>query len=106
MKNSVSILLKVVIAAATGVVIIHLWPAAIIPLVLLLLAAIGLMASCFVCLLVVGAVGGGVFIGLLAALAVLLALLSPLWVPAALIVGIIMIVNKLSRSKSSRLQTA
>jgi hypothetical protein len=100
MKSLLSISLKIIIAAAIGVVIIRLWPVTIIPLVLGLLVALGLLALSLVCLLVIGAVGGGVVAGLLAIAAGLLAVLSPLWIPAALVLGIIWLVKKSGSSKS------
>jgi hypothetical protein len=100
MKSFLSISLKIIIAAAIGATIIWLWPVVIIPLVLVLLAALGLLALFLVCLLVIGAVGGGVVVGLLALAAGLLALLSPLWIPAALVLGIIWLVKRLGASKS------
>ena len=101
MKNLLIISLKVLVAAAIGVAVIRLWPVTVIPLVLVLLIAIGLLALFLVCLLLAGAVGGGVVVGLLAAVVGLLALLSPLWIPAALILGIIWLVKKLGSAKSS-----
>jgi hypothetical protein len=58
-----------------------------------------LLALFFVCLLAVGAVGGGVVIGLLALVLGLLALLSPVLIPAALLLGVIWLVRKLSRTQ-------
>jgi hypothetical protein len=99
MKQFLSISLKVLLAALIGVAIIHIWPLAILPVVVGLVLGLGLLALFFVCLLAVGAVGGGVVIGLLALVLGLLALLSPVLIPAALLLGVIWLVRKLSRTQ-------
>ena len=62
MKSFLIILLKVVVAIAVGVAIVHLWPVTIVPMFAALL---------------------------------LLAVLSPVWFPVLLILGIIWIVRRL-----------
>jgi hypothetical protein len=98
MKQFLSISLKVLLAAVIGVIIIHVWPLAIVPVIVGLVLGLALLALFLACLLAVGAVGGGVVIALLAVVLGILALLSPVLIPAALVLGIIWMVRKLSRS--------
>jgi hypothetical protein len=98
MKQFLSISLKVLLAAVIGVIIIHVWPLAIVPVIVGLVAGLGVLALFLVCLLAAGAVGGGVVIALLAVVLGILALLSPVLIPAALVLGIIWLVRKLSRT--------
>jgi hypothetical protein len=96
MKHLVIISLKVLLAVVVGVVIIHFWPLAAVPVIFGLFIGLGLLTLFLICLVAVGAVGGGVAIGLLAVVLAVLALLSPLLIPAALLLGIISLVKKLS----------
>jgi len=100
MKHFLIISLKVLLAVAVGVAIIHVWPLAALPVIFGLCIGLGLLALLLICLVAVGAVGGGVVIGLLAVVLGVLALLSPLLIPAALLLGIIWLVKKLSRAQA------
>ena len=100
MKRFFIISLKVLLAAAVGVAIIHFWPLAALPVFLGLFVGLGLLALFLICLVAVGAVGGGGGIGLLAVVLAVLALLSPLLIPAAFFLGIIWLVKKLSRPQA------
>jgi hypothetical protein len=95
MKNLLVIFLKVIVAIAVGVAIVHLWPVTIVPMFVALLLLVGLAVAFFICLVTVGAVGVAVLAGLMAVAAVLLAVLSPVWVPVVLILGIIWMVRRL-----------
>jgi hypothetical protein len=99
MKQFLLISLKVLLAAVIGVAIVHFWPLTILPVILGLLVGLGLLVLSVVGLVAVGAVGGGMVIGLLGVALALLALLSPVWIPAALLLGIIWLVKKLSRTR-------
>jgi hypothetical protein len=99
MKQFLFISLKVLLAAMIGVAIVHFWPLTILPVILGLLVGLGLLVLSVVGLVAVGAVGGGMVIGLLGVALALLALLSPVWIPAALLLGIIWLVKKLSRTR-------
>jgi hypothetical protein len=98
MKQFISISLKVLLAAIIGVIVIHVWPLAIVPVIVGLAIGLGVLALFLACLLAVGAIGGGVVIALLAIILGILALLSPVLIPAALVLGIIWLVRKLSRT--------
>ena len=102
MKQFLLISLKVLLAVVVGVAIVHFWPLTILPVILGLLVGLGLLALSVVGLVAVGAVGGGMVIGLLGVGLALLALLSPVWIPAALLLGIIWLVKKLSRTRPRR----
>jgi hypothetical protein len=96
MKPIFLVSLKVLLAAALGVVIIHFWPMAALPVILGLFFGLCLLVIFLICLAAVAGVGGGVMIGLLALVLALLALFSPLLIPVALVLGIIWLVKKLS----------
>jgi hypothetical protein len=95
MKNLLIILLKVVVAIAVGVAIVHLWPVTIVPMFAALLLLVGLAVVFLIFLVTAGTAGVAVLTGLMAVAAVLLAVLSPVWVPVLLILGIIWIVRRL-----------
>jgi hypothetical protein len=95
MKNLLIIFLKVIVAIAIGVALVHLWPVTIMPMLVAPLLLLGLAALFLVCLVAVGAAGMTALTGLLALAAVLLAVLSPVWVPMVLILGIIWVVRRL-----------
>ena len=97
MKHFLIISLKVLLAVAIGVAILHIWPLAIVPILMVLVIALGVGGLALVCLAAVGAVGGGVVVGLLAVVLALLAALSPILIPVALLLGIIWMVKRLSR---------
>ena len=99
MKQFLLISLKVLMAAVVGVAIVHFWPLTILPVILGLLVGLGLLVLSVVSLVAIGAVGGGMVIGLLGVALALLALLSPVWIPAALLLGMIWLVKKLSRTR-------
>ncbi|MGA2444400.1 MAG: hypothetical protein ABSG50_03095 [Opitutaceae bacterium] len=99
MKTFLGICLKVLLVVALGIVIIHVWPLAIVPLVIGLLLVLGLGVLLLTGLVAVGATGLGVVIGLLALAIVLLALFSPVWIPVAVILGIVWLVKKLARAR-------
>jgi hypothetical protein len=94
MKTFLGTCLKVLLVVALGIVIIHVWPVALVPLVIGLLAGLVLGGLLLTGLVAVGATGLGVVIGLLAMAVVLLALLSPVWIPVAVILGIVWLVKK------------
>jgi hypothetical protein len=102
MKQFLLISLKVLLAVVVGVAIVHFWPLTILPVIVGLLVGLGLLAVFLVGLVAVGAVGGGLAIGLLGVALALLAVLSPMWIPAALIFGIIWLVKKLSHARPRR----
>jgi hypothetical protein len=106
MKTFLGICLKVFLVVALGIVIIHVWPVALVPLVIGLLLALGLGVLLLTCLVAVGAAGIGVVIGLLATALVLLALFSPVWIPVAVILGIVWLVKKLTRARHRPAATA
>ena len=93
MKNLLIIFLKVIAAIAIGVAIVHLWPVTIVPVLVALALMFGLAVLFLVGVVTVGTVGLAALAGLVAAAAVLLAVLSPVWVPAVLIVGIIWVIR-------------
>jgi hypothetical protein len=95
MKNFLIILLKVVVAIAVGVAVVQLWPVTIVPMFAAILLLIGLAAVFLVFLVTAGTAGVAVLTGLMAVAVVLLAVLSPVWVPVVLILGIIWIVRRL-----------
>jgi hypothetical protein len=106
MKTFLGICLKVLLVVALGIVIIHVWPVALEPLVIGLLLVLGLGVLLLVSLLVLGAAGLGAVIGLLAAAVVLLALLSPVWIPVAVILGIVWLVKRLASARRRPAATA
>jgi hypothetical protein len=95
MKNLLIIFLKVIIAIAIGVAIVHLWPVTIVPVLVALALMLGLAALFLACLATVGTAGVAGLTGLMALAAVLLAVLSPVWIPVVLILGIIWMVRRL-----------
>lgn len=99
MKTFLGICLKVLLVVVLGIVIIHVWPLAIVPLVIGLLLVLGLGVLLLTCLVAAGAAGIGVIIGLLATAIVLLALFSPVWIPVAVILGIVWLVKKLAGAR-------
>jgi hypothetical protein len=92
--------LKVLLVVACGIVLVHVWPAAMVPLVIGLGLVLGLGAVLLASLAALGAVGVVVLIGLLVAAAILLAVLSPVWIPLLLIIGLVCLVKKLCGFKS------
>lgn len=94
-KNLLIIFLKVIVAIAIGVAIVHLWPVTIVPMFVALLLLIGLAALFLICLVTVGTAGVAMLAVLLALAAGLLALLSPVWILVVLILGIIWVVRRL-----------
>ena len=100
------ICLKVLLVVALGLVIIHVWPVALVPLVIGLLLVLGLGVLLLIGLVVLGAAGLGAVIGLLAAAVVLLALFSPVWIPAVVILGIIWLVKRLASGRRRPAATA
>jgi hypothetical protein len=88
----------VLFAAAVGVAILHFCPMVALPVIVGLLVGFVLLALFLISLAAVGVAGGGVIIGLLAAVLALLAVLSPLLIPVALLLGIIWLVKKLSHT--------
>jgi hypothetical protein len=87
-------------------VVIHVWPVAVVPLVVVLLLVLGLGVLLLTGLVTAGALGACVAIGLLAAAVVLLAVLSPVWIPLAAVMGIVWLVRKLGRSRQQPAATA
>lgn len=85
MKALLVTCLKVLLVVALGLVVVHVWPMALVPLVIGLLLVLGL--------------GLLLLLGLMAAVVVLLALLSPVWIPLAAILGIIWLVKKLCSAR-------
>jgi hypothetical protein len=59
---------------------------------------LGLVALFLICLVAVGAAGFAALTGLFALAIVLLAVLSPVWVPVVLLLGIIWAVRRLCRT--------
>jgi hypothetical protein len=106
MKTFLVICLKVLLVVALGLVIIHVWPVAVVPLVIGLLLVLGLGVLLLTGLVVLGAAGLGVVFGLLVAAVVLLALFSPVWIPVAVIFGIIWLVKRLARARNRSAATA
>ena len=106
MKTFAGICLKVLLVMALGIVIIHVWPVAVVPLVIGLLLVLGLGVLLLTGLVVLGAAGLGVVLGLLVAAVVLLALFSPVWIPVAVILGSIWLVKRLARAKHRPAATA
>jgi hypothetical protein len=106
MKTLLGICLKVLLVVALGIVIIQVWPVALVPLVIGLLLVLGLGVLLLVSLMVLGAAGLGAVIGLLAAAVVLLALLSPVWIPVAVILGIVCLVKRLASARHRPTATA
>ena len=106
MKTFLVICLKVLLVVALGLVIIHVWPVALVPLVIGLLLVLGLGVLLLIGLVVLGAAGLGAVIGLLAAAVVLLALFSPVWIPAVVILGIIWLVKRLASGRRRPAATA
>jgi hypothetical protein len=98
--------LKVLLVVACGIVLVHVWPVAIVPLVIGLGLILGCGALLLASLAALGAVGVVVVIGLLAAAAVLLAILSPVWIPVLLIVGLVCLVKKPGGSKPRTVASA
>lgn len=91
--------LKVLLVVVCGIVLVHFWPAAMVPMAVGLALALVFGALFLAGLAALGTVGLVAVIGLLAVAIVLLALLSPLWLPVLMIVGLIWLVKKLSGSK-------
>jgi hypothetical protein len=97
MKPLLLILLKVFLGVVIGVTILHVWPLAIVPAIVGLALGLGLLALFFVCLVAVGAAGGGVVVALVGVVLGLLALLMPVLIPAALVLGIVWLVRRANR---------
>ncbi len=92
--------LKVLLVVAGAIVLVHLWPWVMVPVVVGLVFVLGLGALLLAGLATVGAVGVVVIVGLLAAAIALLALLSPVWIPVLAVVGMVWLMKKLCGSKA------
>jgi hypothetical protein len=106
MKTILAACLKVLLVVALGVVVIHVWPATIVPFIVGLLLVLGLGVLLLTGLVTAGVIGTCVAIGLLVAAGVLLAVLSPVWIPLAAVVGIVWLVRELGRSRQQPAATA
>ena len=106
MKTFLGICLKGLLVVALGIVIIHVWPVALVPLLIGLLLVLGLGVLLLTGLVVLGAAGLGAVIGLLVAAVVLLALFSPVWIPVTVILGIIWLVKRLASVRHRPATTA
>lgn len=106
MKTFLAACLKMLLVVALGVVVIHVWPVAIVPLVVGLLLVLVLGVLLLTGLVTAGVIGTCVAIGLLAAAAALLAVLSPVWIPLAVVLGIVWLVRKLCSSRQQPAATA
>ena len=106
MKTFFVACLKVLLVIALGVVVIQVWPMAIVPLIAGLLLMLALGVVFLTGLLTAGVVGTGVVAGLLAAAIVLLAVLSPVWIPLAVVAGIIWLARKAGGSRPRPAATA
>ena len=106
MKTFFVVSLKVLLAVALGVLVLHVWPVVIVPLFagLVLMLVLGVLLTTG--LVTAGVVGAGVVAGLLAAAAVLLAVFSPVWIPLAVIMGFVWLAKKLGSSRPRPAATA
>jgi hypothetical protein len=100
MKTFLAGCLKVLLVVACGIVLVHFWSLAMVPLVIGLVFVLGLGALLLAGVAAVGAVGVVVIVGLLAAVIALLTLLSPVWIPVLAVVGMIWLMKKLCGPKS------
>ncbi|MDD2763264.1 MAG: hypothetical protein PHE83_04720 [Opitutaceae bacterium] len=95
MKAFLVTCLKVLLVLALAITIVHVWPVMLVPLIAGLLPVFGLGCLLLAGLMIAGAVGLGLLVGLTAVAIALLALFSPVWIPLAVILGILWLVKRL-----------
>ena len=99
MKEFLWTCLKVIAAAALVVVLFHVWPLLAVPVSVLLVLLLPLGIALLVGVAVTGAVGVATLVALLSVAILVVAALSPVWIPVALIAGIIWAIKKLGGAK-------
>jgi hypothetical protein len=106
MKTLLLIGLKMLAVVGLGLIMFHFWPVTVVPFAVALLLVLVFGALLLAGLCAVGAAGVGAIAGLFVAGVVLLVLLSPVWIPLAVLWGIIWLVRQSGSSKPQAARSA
>jgi hypothetical protein len=98
--------LKMLAVVGLGLLMFHFWPVAVVPFAAAFVVVLVLGALLVAGVFAVGAAGLGAITGIVAAALVLLVVLSPVWIPVALILGIIWLARQPGASKPSAARPA
>ncbi len=97
MRTALEACLKILLVVVVALIFVHFAPFVAVPLAVVLALVIGVGA---LMLTIGGIAGAAVLFGLLVATVAVLAALSPIWIPLALVLGIVWLVKRLGSTRT------